>query len=875
MPSRRRSAEAIAVSPEPIMTDQPRLRTHPEAAEDGAGSELSARIRRAKPTPSALQQARYAQLFGRRVLCPERRVEIIRRIGGGSMGTVYEARYAGSPVALKALNNLTPQQIYGLKKEFRMLASVAHPNVVTAYHLFAADHGWYFTMELVDGLTLTARWLELVRAQRESGYTPALEGKLRGLLQQLIEGVAATHLAGLVHRDLKPANVLVNQSGRLVIVDFGLVSSQEAGGAGQTIEQTIAGTPAYMAPEQAVGLPASTASDWYAVGVMLFELLTGQLPPSWRLSPLQSDTRKALSPAGVRPCVPEDLDLLCQALTEPEPSRRPTTERMLAVCRSWNIASEQQSHAWVPPLHGPSFVGRARELELLTAGHLEARAGRPQWLLVEGDSGVGKTALLREFAARIRASADALVLEGRCAEQESLPHRGLDGVIDHLTRVLLQLEPEQAALLVPRHAAALTWLFPVLLRVPCLRAAASGVTEEPAPEVRRAQALDGLTELLCRITDRRALVLIIDDMHWADAQSLELLRVVLTAHDAPRMLLVAAHRNSISGRVEEVCAALPESLARKLQLSKLSEAEAQELVASVLAEKPASAPASPALSAEIAREAQGMPLYVAELARSARAQGDGGSASLSELMQQRLERLPARTRRAFDMLVAAGRPLPTAVLARAAGLCDLHQPLATLRKARLTRLVDESHGQAMDVYHHRIRDACLALMDQQTICDCRTRLADALADESEAGPAWIAELFASIGERAQAAQYLLELAQSARAESSFDQAAALLARALQLLETSSAPVMLADIHQLRARMLVNAGQTVESARALAQALRLYAQSDQLWRACTASLASLHRGQVPEALHLLERALERVSLAWPLRRPRLGIRLRQP
>ena len=214
-------------------------------------------------------------------------------LGSGGMGTVFRAydRERRRPVALKVMNRAGAAAILRFKHEFRTLLGVAHPNLVTLYELISDGQNWFLTMELLDGVT----FLQYVRDEDPPTTRPVSPGdpgaihetqlltpgqrvRLRAATRQLADGIAWLHAAGKLHRDIKPSNVIVTREGRVVLLDFGLVAEQGCDGRHHSTEEHILGTAAYMAPEQAAGLPVSPASDWYSVGVMLFEALTGRLP---------------------------------------------------------------------------------------------------------------------------------------------------------------------------------------------------------------------------------------------------------------------------------------------------------------------------------------------------------------------------------------------------------------------------------------------------------------------------------------------------------------------------------------------------------------------------------------------------------------------
>src|SRR5262245_41708775 len=207
------------------------------------------------------------------------RYQVVRRIGAGGMGVVYEADDVerGQKVALKTISNPDVEKIYQLKREFRALADLSHPNLVALYDLVVAANSCFFTMELLDGVdllthlwgrkvedptemvttTLTSRpmaygtvpppfgdFSEDTITQNSPRPTPCDINRLRIALPQLARGLYALHSAGKIHRDVKPSNIQVTSDGRVVLLDFGLVAEVERRNASDGM---IVGTVAYMA----------------------------------------------------------------------------------------------------------------------------------------------------------------------------------------------------------------------------------------------------------------------------------------------------------------------------------------------------------------------------------------------------------------------------------------------------------------------------------------------------------------------------------------------------------------------------------------------------------------------------------------------------
>jgi serine/threonine protein kinase len=206
--------------------------------------------------------------------------QLIRRLGTGGMGGVWEAKDAeGTRYALKSpASGLSPaaQTNKRFAREANAVRLLDHPNLVAATDVFVEGGYLFLVMEYVEGRTLTKLIAE----------GPLSPRRALVLARQLLEGVGHAHGQGLVHRDLKPDNVMIVDMGgwvRAKIVDFGLVkligdAATAVGGANLTSTGIVFGTPAYMSPEQALGRQVDGRSDLYAVGTILFEMLTGRVP---------------------------------------------------------------------------------------------------------------------------------------------------------------------------------------------------------------------------------------------------------------------------------------------------------------------------------------------------------------------------------------------------------------------------------------------------------------------------------------------------------------------------------------------------------------------------------------------------------------------
>ena len=250
------------------------------------------------------------------------------------------------------------------------------------------------------------------------------EARLRAALGQMAHALSYLHDAGKVHRDIKPSNTLVTDAGRVVLLDFGVVADLTAG---RRDSGPILGTEAFMAPE-VMERRVGPEADWYSFGVLLYRMLTGRLPAA-HVNEVLERARLGLphpSPRALAPEVPRDLDDLCHDLLFADPSRRPIGP---AGARAARRRARRRRDGAAARLRR----ARARARSCSSAPSRTCANGETLVALVEGESGVGKSALLRELGRRLPASR-ALVLGGRCYERESVPYKAVDEVIDLAAR---------------------------------------------------------------------------------------------------------------------------------------------------------------------------------------------------------------------------------------------------------------------------------------------------------------------------------------------------------------------------------------------------------------------------------------------------------
>ena len=705
--------------------------------------------------------------------------ELVRSLGAGGMGEVYEAidTRGGQHVALKMLFEVDPAGVYRLKREFRRMADISHENLVTLHELCNEGERWFFSMELLSGGDLRTAMLA---AMNSSG----LDG-VRSILRQFVHGVHALHRAGRIHRDLKPWNVLVTDEGRVVILDFGLVNEIDHRTLFASTRGMIRGTPAYMAPEQAAGQLATPAADWYAVGTILFEVLTGRYPFVGTAMSIIVDKQYEDPPLAstLNPKVPPDLDALIAALLARLPGERPGVTELLAWCSGGRAGLATPRPRQVV---AGELIERESQLEVLRVAYEQILAGKPTCVDIIGAAGTGKTALVRQFVAQLRPAADIVMLEGACSARESMPFRAFDGLLDALTAHLSRISGQECEALIHdigESLYALSQIFPVLARVAWIgKQVPAGVLE---PQEMRRRAFHGLKSLLFRIAERRPLIVLLDNLQWGDLDSARMLDDLLAPPGVPPFLLICAYRRDETSPMLRDIALLralvtPAYMLRVIETPALSPEAATMLALRLRGGAPA--PKRDHLARRIAQEAAGNPAMIHALVEEIERPGADPELSLAptgdgdllrRLVRARLARLGTKSREVLARVVLAGSIDLSLLLRAGPWHGDLRALLTQLRGQGLIRIEGQDEDLTITPFHEPIQQAALQVLEPAALRRGHLALAQALLASGGDDAERIARHMHAAGREDEAVEHASAAAYAAGKALAFDHAAEL------------------------------------------------------------------------------------------------------
>jgi tetratricopeptide (TPR) repeat protein len=477
------------------------------------------------------------------------------------MGEVFRARDTRleREVALKLLpfaSKADERAVERFAREARAASALNHPNIVTIYDIGESDFGRYIAMELIRGRTL-ASYADAVGAE-----DVAVE-----LIAQCAEALAVAHDAGIVHRDMKPENIMVRDDGYVKVLDFGLARLLHRDGpdASQrsdslTEEGIVIGTVRYLSPEQGCGDPVGSPSDIFALGIVLYELLTGVHPfasgsTMAMLGAILS--RAALPPSTHHAGLSPALDTLVLQMLSKEADDRPTARQVSDSLRSYGGTRRRavgSAHAAtdIPRVSTPSngaravarrttegsqFVGRERDRDQILAAYDRAVHGHGSMLCVAGEPGIGKTTLVEECLTSMTAMHECSLARGRCSERLAGTEAYLP-ILEALDR-LLHTDTEGVVRAVMARVAP-TWYANV-------RTESAARVEEESTDLRAVSQEKMKREIAALLTEASSVipvVLFIDDLHWADTSTVDLLGYLGPRIGDLRALIVVTYRPS-------------------------------------------------------------------------------------------------------------------------------------------------------------------------------------------------------------------------------------------------------------------------------------------------------------------------------------------
>lgn len=661
------------------------------------------------------------------------RYQIVRTIGHGTMGTVYHAvdRYMKQNVALKAIYNhgafsenvsdthydaptTVPKDMelqIALTREFRALASLRHPNVISVKDYGFVEGNPYFSMEL----------LEDNRSLIDAGKELPDEQKL-DLIKQILQALAYIHQRGIIHRDLKPDNIQVIDN-QAKLLDFGLALR------GEDKSDKMAGTLAYMPPEVLSGDAVNKQSDLYALGMMTYQLLTGAYPyPTDNLTDLiQHIVFKDLPIEGN--ISDERVATFITKLVHKDPDERFQSAReALTYCSSCGLVSHEGESPLVREsfLQAAKFVGREKELTQLNQGLQELRAGKGSAWLIGGESGVGKTRMIDEL--RIQAMVDGIqVLKGQTIEAGGTPY------------ILLQNPLKQLCLSTDLSAEEIPTVLPYVMEIGeylIERANALSDKKDEHDMAYKTGVRRNLVNTIENIIRRQPgpMLLILEDLHWVK-ESLSIVQHLSDVVSELPLMIVASYRDDERPELGEKLKEM-----QFIKLKRLTREKIEELTGSIIGERVSQ---EPALIDMIQRETEGNIFFIVEVMRIlADRAGQFNeivnrtlpmnilSGGIDAVVQRRLERLPEEMQGLLNLAALGGKQIDIELLEACDTMgIDINRWLLQCDSAAIL----EVSGDNWQFAHDKIRTALIHTMQVEQKRALHRQLADNLVNiDSEA-----------------------------------------------------------------------------------------------------------------------------------------------
>ena len=630
------------------------------------------------------------------------RYQVKRFLGEGGKKNVYLAQdtlldreVAFALIKTVGLDETSRTRIQREAQAMGRLGS--HPHIVTVFDLGEEQDQPYMVTELMGGGDV-----EGVIEDAE-GHRLPLERAVN-IAVETCRGLEYAHSQGIVHRDLKPGNVWLTSDGVAKIGDFGLAVALDR--SRLTTEGMMVGTVSYMPPEQAMGGEVTPRSDLYSLGAMLYEMVTGRPPFLGDDSVAiigQHINTPPVAPTWHNGQCPRPLEALILRLLAKDPAERPETATdVLAALEAVDFTTELGQPAAgtdeaqaLDSLAGGVFVGRQREMGDLKACLEDALSGRGRLVTLVGEPGIGKTRTAQELAtyAGLRG---AQVLWGRSYEEQGVPPYW--PWVQAIRSYVRDRDPEQLRSEMGAGAADIAEVVSdVRERLPELPPPSN-----VEPEQARFRLFDSISAFLKTASQRQPLVLVLDDLHWADQPSLALLQFVARELGGARLLIVGTYRDMELSRQHPLAEALGELNRERLFQRVLLRGLTQDDVGRFI-EMTSGTNAPRGLIEAVHTQTEGNPLFVTEVVRLLVQEGELGTEQVREtdtwtiripegvreVIGRRLNRLSQRCNDALTVASIVGREFTLAQIRPLIEEVTEDRLLEVLEEALSARVVEE------------------------------------------------------------------------------------------------------------------------------------------------------------------------------------------
>ncbi|MFH1999113.1 MAG: tetratricopeptide repeat protein [Planctomycetota bacterium] len=512
--------------------------------------------------------------------------KVEEKISFSGMSEIYRVRnlkLGGREEALKLLSikHRKNKEVYArFQKEAEILSSLNHPCIPVIYEINEFRNRPFITMEYLRGKSL----LDLTE------YKILSLAKILSISLEVVSGLKVAHSLGIIHRDLKLSNIMLDESGRVKIIDFGLAAT---GWLTPEEEQgVVIGTIPYMSPEQTRGEQLDHRSDIFSFGICLYELLSGHLPffdpdANEVLRRVQQENPRPIREH--RPDTPEILETSIFRCIEKEPEKRYQSIEELA-----DVLKTVETHLAERGENGGSsgaardrmevmsldIIAREKEYSRLSQAYFRSISGRGTVVFIEGEAGIGKTRLIEELTKHCDV-ARVHVASGQAHPGMVLPYRPLAEAIRYLMLAFDVVTDREIAAYIDDEYGRVSMQGRILK---------SFLIHQPSNHIEMAgkeNLFDMVADLLAGFARRTPLVLVLENMHWADKATLDLLFHLTGCIQGRKILLIASYRphepglqskfplNDLSTLVDEKGKS---GDAIRLTLKRLSEEETQSLV---------------------------------------------------------------------------------------------------------------------------------------------------------------------------------------------------------------------------------------------------------------------------------------------------------